>query len=190
MDQGEDRIEVVHDEETLKRLKDEEEELALKAAEVDPHKLGCSYSDAMVEALTFHTVNGKKWKVMMEEADEEAEVIMERMREQSLLTDVSEQVLIKHNTVAKQLPKMPEVDALFERAIRTAEMPQISGWDDESKHHLLTRMQSVAQLKESAVDDDGKMKFKKLEMMDMKNLLGFCVQRAWIKLQDIIWEGR
>ena len=62
MDQGEDRIEVVHDEETLKRLKDEEEELALKAAEVDPHKLGCSYSDAMVEALTFHTVNGKKWK--------------------------------------------------------------------------------------------------------------------------------
>ena len=47
-----------------------------------------------------------------------------------------------------QLSKIAEVDGLLERAIRTAEMPQIPGWDDESKHHLLTRMQSVAQLKE------------------------------------------
>lgn len=34
------------------------------------------------------------------------------------------------------------------------------------------------------------MKFKKLEMMGMKNLLGFCVQRAWVKLQEIIREGK
>ena len=103
VDQGEDRIELVHDEETLKRMKEEEEEMALKAAEVKPHVLGCSYADAMIEALTFNSLDGKKWRTLMEEADEQAEIIMERMREQSLLTDVSEQVLIKHNTVAKQV---------------------------------------------------------------------------------------
>ena len=46
----------------------------------------------MVEAMNFHKLSGKKWAAFMNSADEEAEAIMERMREQSLLTDVSEQV--------------------------------------------------------------------------------------------------
>ena len=82
---------------------------ARKAQEVRVHMLGCSYAEAMVEAMTFYNLNGKKLARWMLTADEEAEVIMERMREQSLLTDVSEQVLIKNNTVAKQLPKNEEV---------------------------------------------------------------------------------
>ncbi|GMI11708.1 hypothetical protein TrLO_g5500 [Triparma laevis f. longispina] len=191
VDQGEDRVEVEDlDEETKVKMSEEEAEALKKAREVKAHMLGSSYAEAMVEAMDFHGLNGKKWASWMFAADEEAEVIMERMREQSLLTEVSEQILIKQNTIAKQLPKNEEVDSMFERAIRTAEMPRIPGWDDESKHHLLTRMQSVAQLKESAVGEDGLMIFKKLEMASMKTVLGFCLQRSYAKLHEIVWEGR
>ena len=69
-------------------------------------------------------------------------------------------------------------------------MPRVPGYDDEVKHHLLTRMQSIVQLKESAVGEDGRMIFKKLEMASMKTILGFCLQRSFGRLQEIVWEGR
>jgi hypothetical protein len=123
------------------------------------------------------------------EAEEEAEEVMERMREQSLLTDVSEQVLIRNNVVAKVFGKLEYMDNVFDRCIRTAEMPPIPGAEDESKWHMLTKMASVSQLKETMVDEEGNMIFKKLDLLTQKQILGFIVQRSWDKLQYVVREG-
>ncbi len=69
-------------------------------------------------------------------------------------------------------------------------MPRCPGWDDETKHKNLTRMMSTSQLKESALDKEGNMIFKKLEMTNLKTTLAFIVQRSYVKLQEICWEGR
>ena len=191
VDQGDKRIENSEEAEEYKLARSiEDEELRLKAMQVPCHKLGCSYADAMREATKFFAMGGRKWRRIMDEADVEAEEIMERMREQSLLTEVSEQVLIKNNTIAKQLVKVEILDELFERAIRTAEMPRCPGWDDEDKWPNLSRMASISQLKETAVDEAGNMRFKKLEMSNMKSTLAFMLQRAYVKLQEVAWEGR
>jgi len=191
VDQGENRIENSAEAEEYKLARAiEDEELRAKAMQVAFQLLGGSYAESTKEAIKFFALGGRKWRKIMEEADEDAEAIMERMREQSLLTDVSEQVLIKNNTVAKQLLKVEILDELFERAVRTAEMPRCPGWDDETKWPNLNKMSSISQLKETAVDEAGNMIFKKLEMSNMKTTMAFMFQRAYVKLQEIAWEGR
>jgi hypothetical protein len=177
--------------EKSKRHLEEEQAVSEENREkpVANHLLGCSYAAGFTEALMWAGVNGKKLWEFFEEAQEEAEVIMERMREQSLLTDVSEQMLIRNNITAKCLSKVEIMDKVFERAIRTCEMPPIPGAEDESKWHLLTRMASLSQLKEDMVDEDGEMVFKKLDMSGQKHILAFILQRSWEKLLVIVREG-
>ena len=67
--------------------------------------------------------------------------------------------------------KLEVMDKIFDRCIRTAEMPRIPGAEDESKWHMLTRMASVSQLKETVVDEDGNMIFKKLDLLTQKQIL-------------------
>lgn len=81
------------------------------------------------------------------------------------------------------------MDKILERCIRTCEMPKIPGSDDESKWHTMTKMASVSQIKESMVDEEGNMKFKKLDMLGQKQVLAFVLQRSWDKLLTVVREG-
>ena len=92
VDQGDDRIENSSNAEAHKKAQQaEEEEASRRARQVSNHLLGCSYSDAAREAIAFYVLNGRKWRAIMEEAEQDAEVVLEHMKEQSLLLDVSQQ---------------------------------------------------------------------------------------------------
>ena len=182
--------------EELKKA-EREAALALEKGEIDEDKeppcyiLGCSYADAFGEAMEWAKFSGKKFIEMMDECDEQAEIVMERMREQSILTDASSQILVKNNNVARFVSKNELMGKVLERAIRTAEMPQIPGHDDPKVRETLTRIQSISQLRRDDVEEEsGKMKFSKLEMLNQVTILSFCLQRGFERLMEIVREGQ
>ena len=109
----------------LKPLPAQELNLENQRGEIDHGKevncwlLGCDYSVALAEAMEWGRLTGLKLINIIEECDEKAEEVMERMRDQSILTDASQQILVKNNNVARFVSKDPRIMAILERAVRT-----------------------------------------------------------------------